>query len=102
MPQPDLHAVAPNGGFDGSTYDDARDRRRLARQLTAVRRFMSDGEWHHLSEVAHITGNPEASVSARLRDLRKPRFGGFTIEREYRGDGLYAYRMARADLERAA
>jgi hypothetical protein len=28
-----------------------------------------------------------------LRHLRKPRFGGHTVEREYIKDGLYKYKL---------
>jgi hypothetical protein len=40
-----------------------------------------------------LTGAPPASVSAQLRHLRKPRFGGFTVEKRYLRDGLYTYRV---------
>ena len=39
---------------------------------------------------------PQASISARLRDLRKPRNGGYVIERRRRGEaakGIFEYRM---------
>jgi len=42
---------------------------------------MRDGEWRTLGEISEATGHPEASVSARLRDFRKPRFGGHTVNR---------------------
>ncbi len=44
-------------------------------------------------EIATCTLTPPASVSAQLRHMRKPRFGGHTVEREYVGDGLYNYRL---------
>ncbi len=78
---------------DGSTYDHQRDGRRLAGQHCRVLAFMRDGEWHTLSEIAAHTKDPEASVSARLRDLRKPRFGSHNIEREYVERGLFRYRL---------
>jgi hypothetical protein len=43
--------------------------------------------------VARMTGDPEASVSAQLRHLRKPRFGGHTVERRYMSNGLYEYKL---------
>lgn len=82
--------------FDGSTYDHNRDGDRLARQLTAVRELMADGEWRTLGEIAATVQAPQASVSARLRDLRKSRFGSFTVERKYLGDGLFQYRVMEA------
>lgn len=54
---------------------------------------MSDAKWRTLGEVAKETGAPEASISARLRDLRKEKFGGYLVERKYHGDGLWAYRV---------
>lgn len=80
--------------FDGVTFDPERDHDRLARQLAAVRQVMSDHEWHTLFGLALITGYPEASISARLRDLRKARHGSNTVERHYVGSGLWEYRLA--------
>src|SRR5688572_20716591 len=81
-------------GFrDGATYVHTRDARRLAGQHARVVAFMKDGGWHTLSEIAEATGDPEASVSARLRDLRKPRFGSYVVEREYVERGLFRYRL---------
>ena len=78
--------------FDGRTYNAGRDGSRLQAQLRAVRAFVSDGEWHTLSEISASTGHPEASVSARLRDLRKPKWGGYDVQRKYLGNGLHTYR----------
>src|SRR6266446_4572717 len=66
---------------DGSTYVHERDGQRLALQHNRVLAVMRDGREHTLAEIALITRDPEASVSARLRDLRKPRFGGHNIQR---------------------
>ena len=59
----------PDGERSGGTYDSSRDKDRLNK-----------------------TGDPEASVSARLRDLRKKRFGSHIITRRYVSDGLWQYR----------
>lgn len=79
--------------FDGKTYERAKDHLRLGRQLIAVRNFMADGQWHKLSTIAKYTGYPEASVSARLRDLRKEKFGNYIIERERFDASLFLYRL---------
>ena len=79
--------------FDGATYSHDRDGTRLAQQMGRVRRYMADGAWHTLAQLADATEAPEASVSARLRDLRKPRFGGYTVERRYVSAGLFEYRL---------
>jgi hypothetical protein len=82
--------------FDGDTFTPARDGDRLRCQLDAVRRLMSDGAWRTLAEIGAAVGAPEASASARLRDLRKPKFGGLAVEREYVRRGLFRYRLAAA------
>jgi hypothetical protein len=79
--------------FDGETYEPGRDHARLHRQLDMVQEFMSDRQWHTLGEIAKATSQPEASVSARIRDLRKPKFGGKTVERRYVSGGLWEYRL---------
>jgi hypothetical protein len=81
--------------FDGITYDAKRDFARLNAQARRVAELMSDGKWRTLAAISQETGDPEASVSARLRDLRKEQNGGFNIEREYVDRGLWKYRMGR-------
>lgn len=79
----------------GQEATEPGDAARLTPQLLAVYRIMRDGQWHTLSEMAEsLPGVPQQSVSARVRDLRKARFGGHTIHRESIGGGLYRYRMA--------
>lgn len=78
---------------DGATYDHGRDGKRLHHQHHRVLAFMRDGKFHTLAEIAAYTKDPEASVSARLRDLRKPRFGSHEIERLYVERGLFRYRL---------
>lgn len=79
--------------FDGLSYDAPRDRARLNAQLSAVLEAMKDGNWRTLHRIHMMTGAPTPSISARLRDLRKPRFGARTIERRYVERGLFEYRL---------
>jgi hypothetical protein len=79
--------------FDGSDYDHERDRVRLTGQINRVFECVKDGKWRTLSEISEATGDPHASVSTRLRDFRKSRFGGYKVEKEYIGNGLYKYRL---------
>ena len=82
--------------FDGTTYDHERDGKRLSGLMLKVHDLMQDGEWRTLPQICEqISANSEASVSARLRDLRKPRFGGYCVEREYLADGLWRYRVVK-------
>lgn len=86
-------AAAP--AFDGETYDPAQDHERLGAQALRVWSVISDGEWRTLAEIEHLTGDPQASISARLRDFRKHQFGDHTIQRRRRetGRGLWEYRV---------
>ncbi len=78
--------------FGGETVT-AADVPRLRRQLDDVRRAMADGRWHTPEELEAATGHRWASISARIRDLRKVIHGGHTVLRESRGNGLFVYRF---------
>lgn len=81
---------------DGATFDPTLDRARLNRQAQVVFDLVKDHQWRTLREIAAATGEPEASISARLRDLRKVRFGGWIVDRRRRGDpscGIFEYRL---------
>lgn len=79
--------------FSGETYDKGRDQLRLSRALDIVRSVMSDGGWHYIAELSVKAGCSEAAASARIRDLRKDRFGGYTVTRENVSKGLWRYRI---------
>lgn len=83
----------PRPRFDGATYSEPRDGVRLNAQLSRVYVALKSHRWLTLDEIAAMTGDPPASVSARIRDLRKSRFGSCQIEREHRHKGLHAYRL---------
>lgn len=78
--------------FDGRTVSLA-DYPRLETLYGRVFALMSDGEWRSLAEIAAATGGSEASVSARLRDFRKPRNGAHQVNRESCGNGLFVYQL---------
>lgn len=81
------------GDRDGVTIVPERDTKRLNAQAQRVWNVLSDGRWYSLSEIAAITHDPEASISARIRDLRKPKFGGFTVEETCVRKGLHRYKL---------
>jgi hypothetical protein len=85
--------------FDGATYEPDQDRDRLSRQLEAVRRLMKDQSWRTLYELRALTGFPTQSVSARLRDFRKKRFGSHTVNRRRVGAGLFEYQLVETNRE---
>lgn len=76
----------------GSTYDHERDGARLGKQLRAVIDVLITHRrgWWTLRDLSDEVGAPEASISARLRDMRKL---GFEIERRYVAKGLHEYRL---------
>jgi hypothetical protein len=79
--------------FAGVDYDHERDSHRLTGQLERVYSVMRDRQWHTLESISQVTRDPQASISAQLRHLRKARFGGYVVERRHVGGGLYEYRM---------
>lgn len=79
--------------FDGETYEPDRDGERLRGLLGRVFAVVKDGRWWTLRRLAVEANGSEASVSARLRDLRKPKFGGYEVQRRYVVDGLWEYRL---------
>lgn len=94
---PDAYGgLSTDGPRGGDTFNAALDMDRLNAQSRRVFELMRDGDWRTLAEIAATTGDPEASVSARLRDFRKQKFGGMTVDRRRRGepgDGIFEYRI---------
>lgn len=84
--------------FSGPDVTPA-DAERLSGQLGAVREIMADGKWRTFKQIGYgIYAKygliaSEASISARLRDLRKPKFGQHVVERQRVGKGLFKYRV---------
>lgn len=85
--------TTPTHLFDGDTIEPDIDNDRLSTQLERVRELMSDGQWRTLAEIASVVGGTEAAVSARLRDLRKERFGSLKVDRRRVTGGLFQYRL---------
>jgi hypothetical protein len=79
--------------FGGATFDPEQDAERLTSQLDLIYHRMRDHQWHTLADLAHASGGSEASASARVRDLRKERFGSHTVLRKRVEGGLYAYKL---------
>ena len=82
--------------FNGSNYRPELDYIRLTGQIERVFNLMKDERWRTLREISDQTKDPEASVSAQLRHLRKVRFGSHTIVKKRRGlpeNGLFEYKL---------
>lgn len=80
--------------FDGPDLTPT-DVTRISGQLGRVFEFMQRNEWVTLSQIQSYAGGSEAGCSARTRDLKKPRFGGHTVERRRveGANGLWEYRL---------
>jgi len=78
---------------DGKTYEPGRDYVRLSGQNKKVFGLIVDGRWRTLREIADAVEGSETGVSARLRDLRKAKFGGYRVESESVGGGVWRYRL---------
>lgn len=92
--------TAVSSYLDGHTYEPVFDSERLGKQALAVYRVMRDGKWRTLEEIGKATGYTHSmpGISARLRDFRKERFGGFEVLRRRRGEakiGLHEYRLGK-------
>jgi len=88
-----VDGLPPGFRFDGETYEPTFDAERLGAQAKSVFKLMKDQRWRTLKEIARATQCPEASVSARLRDFRKPKFGSNVVERRNRSAGTHEYRL---------
>jgi len=84
--------------FEGSNYTPEYDHIRLAKQYEVIRDLMLDGKWRTVQEINAITGFPETSISSQIRNLRKKKFGSFTVPKRRRGNvkqGLYEYQVTK-------
>ena len=93
--------------FDGDTYHRNLDAPRLVTQLEAVQVILQSGKWYTLSQLTQRVMSTthhratEPAISARLRDLRKTKFGGHQIERlRTNTPGLFRYRLKQAPKDR--
>ena len=81
------------GSTYGPSYVKARDEGRLNAQLSNIWNHIKDQHWFTLAEGEGELGYPQASISAQLRHLRKPKFGGHHIIKKYIDNGLWMYAL---------
>lgn len=85
--------------FEGPV-DAYLDFDRLCGQLKKIYTLMIDGHWRSLAEIENETGEPQASISAQLRHLRKPHYGSHIVEKRRRGEtGTWEYNVKRRTYE---
>lgn len=79
--------------FDGAVYEEEKDVVRLSGQIERVHTILAQSKdvWLTVSEIQikianeFLLDDPECSISAQIRNLRKERFGGYMIEKQRRG-----------------
>lgn len=84
-----------NSKFDGALVTKEDDVR-LTKQQDSIYQYMKDGKWYSLQQIEQATGHPQASISAQLRNLRKPKFGGHQVITRHitgTGRGNYEYQL---------
>lgn len=83
--------------IDGATYLSESDQVQLINQLRAVRDIMLDGVWRTVAELHQLLPTaPEPSISAQLRNLRKPKCGGYSVRKQLRAGStrLWEYQVS--------
>jgi hypothetical protein len=83
--------------FDGSDYTPELDDERLDKQIDRVKKACRSGVPMTLAAIAKETGDPEASISAQLRHLRKEKHGSHSVDKIYVSHGLYLYKVTLND-----
>jgi len=90
IPTPNLSCPAypVKPGTYGPDFNQQLDGTRLQTQLEVIADYMAErvilNQWVTLEEIEEATGYTTASISAQLRHLRKPQFGGHTVEKRRR------------------
>jgi hypothetical protein len=93
--------------FAGAGYVPRLDRRRLSLQIERIRSYMLVvGEWRTLREIEGALEQtyapaffPESSISAQLRNLKKPPYSCQLLKRRRAGaHGLWEYRLLPPEL----
>lgn len=90
--------------FDGPGVNTEHDKPRLSRLHDSVLSLMLLGGYRTYAEIrAAIGRGSEGGIAARLRDFRKPKFGGYVpgqggyvVDKRRRGlpqDGLWEFRV---------
>ena len=87
--------------YNGPEYVPERDNDRLRTQTDRIFHLMQDGRWRTVTEIALITNDPEPSISAQLRHLRKPKHGSHTVNRRCRKGHLFEYQVIPNDKKNA-
>lgn len=92
MNQTSIEEYLKTARYEGPV--NGEDCERLEGQTRRIYYLMIDGIWRTLEEIGRATGDPQASISAQLRHLRKGRFGAHIVDKQRRGN-QWEYRLQR-------
>lgn len=84
------------GPINSPAWEDRFDKMRIRGQRRRVFDLLYQRRWYTLHEAAQaLPDDSEAGISARIRDFRKARYGGFDVQRRRRreGGGTWEYRI---------
>jgi hypothetical protein len=95
-----LFPLAPY--FDSGISLSKDDHVALGKGLLRVLAVLRDGYVHTVQEIAKATGDPEASVSANCRNLRKSKHGGHDVRLVHLTGRTFGYQLQPADQQRTA
>ena len=78
--------------FKGATYNAKRDKFRLTGQALRIFRFMREQDYVSLKEIETATGDPQASISARIRSFKE---AGHDYDKRLRAgtSGTWEYKL---------
>lgn len=79
---------------------------KLHKDVASIKKAMRDGGWMTLEEIQNRewwnrpadkmrNDTPIQTVSARVRDLRKEKFGAHRVERRHAGNRVWEYKLFR-------
>jgi hypothetical protein len=78
-----------------STPARSADRKRLKSQRSGVWNILRDHRWHPLTIFKQKVKGSDSSITARIRDARKKKYGGHIIQCARDAAGVYRYRLVR-------
>lgn len=92
---PDVQRTTNGGRLVSKAQEDMfAEYARLTTQREKLRFLLTryPSKWWTLAELNKNIGASEAGISARLRDMRKPQYGSYDIEKRHDGS-LWHYRI---------
>ena len=85
----------PGSSREFQSHSTPADKAKMESNRAAVLALMLDGRERSLRMIRAECGfDPETEISARLRELRRPEYGGYEVKCWRFPDGVYRYQLA--------